>query len=58
MCHVDTLAFQNSGLQKTLVEENEPGKAQPDVMERILKLNDRPRLTVKGWKNTYQANES
>lgn len=54
---MDTLTFQNSGLQKILEGENEPGKAQPDVMGRILKLNDKPRLKRKGWRNTYQSED-
>lgn len=58
MCHLDTLTFQNSRLQKTLEGENEPGKEQSDVMGRILKLNDRLRLKIKGWKNTYQSEDS
>lgn len=29
-------------------EENEPGKEPPGMTERILKLNDRPRLKYKG----------
>lgn len=58
MCHVGTSAFQNRRLQKTLEEENEPEKEQPDVMGRIRKPNDRPRLKMKDWQNTYQEDDS
>ena len=43
---------------KDLGEGERTGKELADVMERILKLNDTLRLQIKGWKNTYPANNT